>query len=769
MKPLPSCVLLSLGLLCLSSAAAQPMQATGLVYSITPQQVGEQSSYVVMPLPTDRLRAAMPPQALIPQAFAMLRENKATIYGNSSLRFTDQDMAARQVVIHVDPRVREYFPFVAAETVYTFTHYGMERVIFPGIADQGMTRADIPFAAFGFEVPLWQALPPQRIHAADIRLPNGERLPAAEVYARLGAQDQGLQGMVFAYLRSEQPIEVFGALRALATLAWPGREPHILPLLTHGERDVRRLALEGVRASASPSVWEAVVARLTAEQDAELHAALLAALEAAPLESVRIEALYYRAEHGEPASRVRGLQALGEMQDPRALARLRAYLAQDPPEFAMAALDVIIARGSWPVVQEILADTTVREALRQQSAAALAQRAQGGARLQGLRYRLAEFRGGAAIAELEAIAALAMDDAWASVTDALSHPDVDVQAVAARLLADRGDVGALDGIAARAARGDVSPELGRALEVAALRLMARAPDAQVERSAARDPSPFLRRVALQVLGERLQAGQGSPQALGALQSAARDAQPGIRAAAALGLRHLGTDEAFEIVLGMLEDGAEVVRADAARALGAFAGDQRVARSVPALVAFVQGGSPALQAGALEALGQLDQQNLLPLLLERAESADPQVRAAAFRGATSIGAPRQLRPVLNLVAGGLRDPHPPNRALAAELLGEFRVDLAVLALSQVVSDGDLRVRHAAIRALGRSGQRSAIGVLVGLLEDPLQEVRLAAIDNLRILNLRDAIPEIEAALTRMQDEVSIGAARQVIETLRTQGG
>ena len=133
-------------------------------------------------------------------------------YGSTSAEVVGDTL----VRVNIDPIVVSQYEVIAAETVYTFTQLGIEGVEFPGLADGALTRADIPYATYRQQIPLWQALVGGRVYEADIELPDASRLDADAFYDGMAAGDRDLHAATLEVLREGQIVEQYGILTVVA-------------------------------------------------------------------------------------------------------------------------------------------------------------------------------------------------------------------------------------------------------------------------------------------------------------------------------------------------------------------------------------------------------------------------------------------------------------------------------------------------------------------------------------------------------------------------
>ena len=318
---------------------------------------------------------------------------------------------------------------------------------------------------------------------------------------------------------------------------------------------------------------------------------------------------------------------------------------------------------------------------------------------------------------------------------------------------------------------------------------------------------------------------GDRAALPALLRLLRDPNEQIKKAAVTALGNLEAAEATDTLVQLLQTGSDSFRAEVAFALGHIArsapagaggrealdalvealasGPLRAAATealtaagrtaVPALIAHLQGkldGDPAtvvallrdigdpratpalvseldrgrlgkeLVLDALRALG--DGRALVPVL-GLVSDKDPGVRLAAMRA---------LRPLLgkgsraaDVIGDLLDDPEIEIRILAAEYLGIMGADVALPELAKLATarDGDLRLRQAAVAALGEIGQPRATPTLLGILRGGPPALEPAAANALIYIQDPASVAPLLDVIDDAQDSPTRAAA------VRTLGG
>ena len=192
---------------------------------------------------------------------------------------------------------------------------------------------------------------------------------------------------------------------------------------------------------------------------------------------------------------------------------------------------------------------------------------------------------------------------------------------------------------------------------------------------------------------------------------------------------------------------------------------------------LNGGSYSLCVAAVQALGEIEDQRVVRLLLQALKSNDAEVCAAAVDALAKVGGPEATEPIMGMLhhkngrvrlaavealgSLGVAAAATPLRALlddelwdvrrsAVETLGRLKDKRAVDALSRTLSDKDADVREATAIALGGLSDHRAIGPLVLALKDSTSSVRrIAAAALSRIDENWSATPEARAAAEELK--------------------
>nr|WP_153864865.1 MULTISPECIES: HEAT repeat domain-containing protein [Myxococcaceae] len=268
-----------------------------------------------------------------------------------------------------------------------------------------------------------------------------------------------------------------------------------------------------------------------------------------------------------------------------------------------------------------------------------------------------------------------------------------------------------------------------------------------------DAQPEVRRAAT-VLASALLDGAAREEAVRARLA---DPEAEVRLEAAGRLADLGEPGLRGALAGMLEDPSFEVRFEAARGIASLGHGAGLEVLVEAL------DRAPLRFRALGALGELADARALPAVqklfgrwllpdFERTQAAGVLARLGEPKGAAHLLA-------------RTRKKWSPDRALAAELLGEVQAAGALERLREMVQDaGDVN-RGAAARGLGRLGDAAALPWLTALLEDTSapEDFRQDAAEALCLLGLPEARGAVERALPGFSAEVQAELRQTLQET------
>jgi HEAT repeat protein len=234
-----------------------------------------------------------------------------------------------------------------------------------------------------------------------------------------------------------------------------------------------------------------------------------------------------------------------------------------------------------------------------------------------------------------------------------------------------------------------------------------------------DPDPHVRRMAVHILGDLK-----SSEAMGPLIRAVYDEDTDVRATALRSLGRAGEATALLEISERLSDPAPEVRLAALDALGSLrVAGQAASRTVRRLLG---DPDPAVRVRSATFLLELGPDPAAEAaLFDMAAAAEPDVRAAAFRGIAASRSPTAYERALP----GLGDPAPSVRAEAARALAAIDPGAALEPLVNAMADANAGVRDAVADALAAIGPTAIPRVVSCLFEPERLSGALAALERL----------------------------------------
>ena len=284
----------------------------------------------------------------------------------------------------------------------------------------------------------------------------------------------------------------------------------------------------------------------------------------------------------------------------------------------------------------------------------------------------------------------------------------------------------------------------------------------------KDPAPEVRKAAIRALG-RARESEYLPYLLESLQ----DSSTEVRVSAVSALREVGDIDATEALVQALKDKDPGVRAQSAKTLERFGWKPRnkeesVVRDaalghymdaakaglpvLDVLTKTLSEGTPTNKRAAVEALGNMGGEEVVPPLLAALRDDDCTVRVAVLEVLKQVVDTRALQPIML----SLKHTDAGVRTAAATALGFYGPE-AVPALAKCLNDKSWSVRKAAVEALGRGKDPALIESLLPRLKDSDHDVRETTCEALGRIRSRAGITALVLTLTDSQTSVRQAAA------------
>ncbi len=658
--------------------------------------------------------------------------------------------------------------------------------------DQSHQWAEVVFDEVG-----WVTFDPTPPGGARSRVPNDlEPNTASEDASSRDSQDSRLLSANIRLLGNDDPLVREAAARALAELGYSESISPLVDLTLSDvdpmERDAARESLLNLGAG-NPEIFSAALAEALVDADVQARRSLL-------------DTLLSSLGSSNPQVRRYGAEILGFMRDAESIEPLIRLTLFDRDEGVRQAGETALVEmaSSFPEAFERLAETALFDDKPNPKVIAMnlltntLSHSDPRVRLAAvkplgelgflervptlLRVALRDESATVRQAAATTLGELAPSEAAEQLEQASIDPDSVVRKAAVQALGELGHISAIDPLVQRALY-DEDTDI-RIIAARSLGGMSHPRGMSLLLGALLHRDPNLRRAGAEALGEARNRGAVRP----LFEAALFDEEISVRQAAAKALAKLDPEEALRLFLQALRKDNPATRTAAAEAI-AYLGIPAALEPLLQLALFEKG--EGVRRAAATAMGVLDSEKALALLVEALEDADPQVREAAAKALEYMGNPATLEPLFQVAlfdkGGGVRraaatamgaldsekalallveameDTDPQVRKAAAKALEYMGNPAALEPLFQVALFGeDESVRRAAATAMGALDSEKALALLVEVLEDTDPQVREATVKALEYMGNPAALePLSQVALFDESDIVNEIAADAMI--------
>ncbi len=693
--------------------------------------------------------------------FKRLMKSKRATYGKARLAFQPNAAQSGVVWVYLDSKKAQYHPIVMAETVYTFTENGASKVIFPKVQERGWTRADVPFPAYRLSLPLWKVLPPSPIKSGLAQMPDGSFQRAELIRKGLKEEEPGMIKAIWSYLSSGPPAASLAAVRVAQGLK--DRAERLLPVLESADRKLRTAALNSLAGIDSEPVNLVVRKMMDSDPDSSIKGQAALFLSRSKDPSFSVAAQYYALRSEDPNTVAQAAKALGESKEAEAREQLLERLGHKAAQVRAAVIASLFKRKEHSTLVKSLRDDQLEAGVRLEIARALSQEKQAKSQHAGLLHLVVHGKLKDSVRSSQQLAKRGGTDTLNALGEALKHSSPEARRAAAEALVK---IGKPEGLKLLATADLSDKETGAEME-RAMRAIYALQSLKYVLKAKGSKNSALRRAAVATLGEMVQKKQSKREiklVLKALKALAKVKDPLVRAAAARSFGDLADPSSKGEVLKLAKDRAVEVRRAAALGLGSFKGEESIKLLLD--LAFLKKQDPIILANSLSSLGRLKARAALDVIVKNLNSKDVRVRRAATGALVSLGEIlKKRKPLFSLFSDRAFDDDVQVRIYALDGLLLTQDSNMIKIIAALLQDPSSKLKKAALRTLGRSGEAIAVEDIVSALEDDDLEIRAAALEALKVLGEPDAAKPLKAYIAREESKKLKKQARKVLKALK----
>jgi HEAT repeat protein len=738
-------------------APAAAAESGSVRYSYEQVEIGDAAQWVLVPESEEDLRGKVT-QETIETAFRLLREDKGTSYGDTSIEVSGTVPEEATVTVEIDPDHAKYKLIIMAETVYTLTELGVDEIRFPEYAEGNVERHDIPFSAYTPTMPLWRAVPPSSLLDTRIRMPDGTVLDYAEVKRRWEEDDPDLIEALYTYLEDERSYTIVSVLERLPKLdiAYADR---VIPLLKHDSRSVRSQTVDALADKRNQKkVLSAVLDLMEREKNKEL--ARKAATFLGKSESARysVQEQFFHLKRGDEDARIEAAKQLADVTgDERVVDHLADALRVESTQVAETAAESMLSLDAYDALIESLQDENVRSEIRMKIARGLVEKSEPKAKVAGHRYVGNNAEGRDRRVAVRKLGEIGTEGARKAVESFLTAENRRVRLAAIETVQKLGSPKSLTAIADAVRDGKSRAEL----ENTGFRILKAQPVRDVlDRTRASDE--VVQRMGYRALGPKAAEGTATDQIFEQLEKGAESRDAAVRGASARALGALANDKALEVLETLADDESATVRRDVAFALANWQGGQMSDK----LVSYLEDDSPEVVAAAISSLTERGNAKQWEKIQKLRESDSSEVRKQAYKAMARLvdrSDDQAVRQVLDQLSGAITadDDASVVRTVMREL-GTFNHEKAVTGLSLQLNAKDQDMRLTAIEALGETGHTDALDLLADNVGDPDPEIRRAVVTALGKLGDPGALSALNDQLENEKNEEIKALIKETID-------
>ena len=692
----------------------------------------------------------MTASALASEAFHRLQSKRGADYEGTGLTLDPNFSATGAASVTLGAKAKGQLDVIVSEVYWTLSAAGVREVRFPDVSKDAIDASGVPYGAAAVVLQLWQVLPPGAPGPGMARV-GGQLLPAYIVRQKLESKDKSTVGAVFALLQSPVPFVRKHVAEAVAGMNLPKAEPKLIPLLADPDTSVKVAVLKAFQGSKSKKVLKALETVVQEDPDPSIQSAAARILSAAGNQKYALVVLYDKLKDRDDGVVMDAVQKLTSSGKPEVALALADVLNHRSAEIRAMAMKGIIAAKNIDALRKVVEAEDIDSSYREQAARTLAD-GTGEEADRGLRHLLTS---GTLELRKWAISEVAKRRRYKLVPEVianLENSDASIRGSAAAALGTIKDSKALVPLANIIKKYPESKEY----EAAAIAIFGGLSMDGVIRFSENE-NKTLRQLAIKSMG----ALAPSSRVIQVLSKRLKDTDADIKRSAAFALARMKDASVVASLVTLKDDPDAAIREQVAIALA----DSKHPQADEILLKYMQDTKVAVKVAAVDGLRKRKVTSALQQMKFQVRHPKVEVKRAVMHALVELSSDKDWDGFFQIWSNALFDTDPDVKIWAVRGLARRKDPRLPGLFAPLVTNSDDRVKVAALKALGSTGDPSAVEYITrGLLEAKAKDVKLAALTALETLNVESAKKPIMEFVKNETDAKLKERANEVFDNL-----
>jgi HEAT repeat protein len=692
----------------------------------------------------------MTASARVSETFHRLQSKRGADYTGTSLTLAPNFASTGAASVVLGDAAKKSIAVVVSEIYWTLRAAGVREVRFPDISKDSVTSSQVPYGAAAIVLQLWQILPPGAPGPGLARV--GDKLLSAYVVRqKLDSKDKSTVSAVFDLLDSPVPYVRRHVVKAVAGMNLPKVEAKLIPVLSDSDKSVKLAVLAAFSGTKSKKVLRALETVVQEDPDPSIQSGAARILSAAGNQKYALVVLYDKLKDTDEGVVMDAVQKLTSSGKPEVALALVDVLVHRSAQIRSMAMKGIVAAKEVGALRKVVESAEIESKFRAEAARVLAT-GSGETPDLGLRYLITSGDEKSRIWAVGEVASRRRYKLVPEVISALDHAAADVRSAAAKALGIVKDSKALVPLAKAIEKHTDSKDF----ESAAIAIFGGLSLDGVIRFSEND-NKTLRQLAIKSMGSLAP----SPRVIQVLSNRLKDQDKGIKRSAAFALARIKDPTVINSLVTLKDDSDAQIREQVAIALG----DSKHAQADAILLKYVEDTNVAVKTAATNGLRIRKVVGALQKLKFQVRHPDVKVKRAVMHALVELSTDKEWDAFFPIWSNALFDPDAEVKTWAVRGLARRKDPRLAGLLAPLVTDKDNRVKTAALKALGGTGDPSAVEyITTGLLEAKTRDVKLAALTALETLNVEAAKKPIMEFVKNESDPKLKERANEVFDNL-----